>query len=121
MKYILFLVMFFSVNALSETITYECQFINFSDSKGNHKEKKPFALTYLIDGDTKKAYLLGNAGSSEVIPIVGDGQISFIEVTVTGNVMTTTIVGGLHAVHSRNSAMLGQLLASQYYGSCIEK
>jgi hypothetical protein len=36
MKHILFLLILFSVNVLSGTITYECKFINFSDSKDNH-------------------------------------------------------------------------------------
>ena len=121
MKYLLLLMLLLSAHAISETITYECKFINFSDSKGAHQEKAPLVMTYLIDGATKKAYLLGNGGSNEVIPVPGESQISFVEVTQTGNVMTTTIVDDLQAVHSRNSAMFGKLLASQYYGSCVSK
>ena len=114
-------ILLFSVNVFAGTITYECKFSSFSNSKGTHKEKTPMVLKYLIDDSTKKAYFLGNLGSSEVTPITSDSQISFVEVTDSGNLMTTTIVDNLQAVHSRNTVMLGTLLPSQYYGSCVEK
>jgi hypothetical protein len=121
MKYILFLIMLLSLSAHAETITYECAFSTFSDDEGVYKAKKPLVLTYLIDGESKKSYLIGNAGSSEVTPVTSDNQISFIEITETGNVMTTTVASDLNAVHSRNSVMSNQLIPSQYYGKCSEK
>lgn len=121
MKYILFVFTLLSLSAHTETITYECSFSTFSDGEGFHKTKKPLMLTYLIDGESKKSYLIGNAGSSKVTPVTGDNQISFIEITGTGNVMTTTVAGDLNAVHSRNLVMSNQLIPSQYFGKCSEK
>lgn len=65
--------------------------------------------------------MLGNLGSVEVLEVKSDGQISFIQQTDTGNIMTTTITSDMKSVHSRNSVMLGKLIPSQYYGECVEK
>jgi len=120
-KNYIYLLVLISSSVLSETITFECTFVDFVDQEGLHKEKKPLTMTYFIDGTTKKAYSIGSTGTSEVIPVAGSDQISFVEVTASGNVMTTTIVGTNSAVHSRNSVLFGELIPSQYYGSCVEK
>jgi hypothetical protein len=69
---------------------------------------------------TKKTYMLGNNGSSEVTPIANsDGGITFVEVTPSGNVMVTAItLSGEAVLHSRNGIFGKELVPSQAYGQC---
>lgn len=86
---------------------------------GLQKTKEMLDLRYLLDPKTKKAYILGNAGSSEVTPVQHKGGgVTFIEITDTGNVMVTAIAASGEAVHSRNGIIGKMLTPSQYYGNC---
>lgn len=119
MKLLLSSMLFLVSSQVFATSTYECKFDSFSDGKTIGKED--FKLTFLVDEKADKAYILGNNGSNEVVNIYrGDGR-TFIEITDTGNVMTTTVTPELEAVHSRHSVMFGKLIPSQYYGKCAVK
>ena len=74
--------------------------------------------SFIIDKVSKKNYMLGKR-SVEVAMFRSPGQIAFIERTVSGNVMTTSITDDLSSVHSRNSVVYGQIVPSQYYGKCV--
>lgn len=117
--FLIALIASFSNNAFSAE-TYECQYTSFSNQKGNHKEE--FNLIFLVDVSAGKSYIVGNNGSSEVNYIDNAAGLSFIEITDSGNVMTTAIDANMKSVHSRNSiGLTGELLPSQYYGSCVQK
>ncbi|MBL4798970.1 MAG: hypothetical protein JKY50_16265 [Oleispira sp.] len=75
-------------------------------------------LNFIVDQESKKSYMLGNNGSTEVKLFESSDQLVFIQLTDTGNIMTTTITRKLKSVHSRNSVMLDELIPSQYYGKC---
>ncbi|OBT12746.1 hypothetical protein A9264_15855 [Vibrio sp. UCD-FRSSP16_10] len=107
--------------ALADTTTYLCNYGSYSDQEGNHKVKNKFELNFIVDKDTSKSYLLGNNGSSEVKLFESSDQLAFIEITATGNLMTTAIDSKFNSVHSRNSIMFGEMLPSQYYGKCEVK
>ena len=107
----------FSVAANAAPITYFCKYPLWSDEEGVH-EANDFNLTFIVDEENNTAYMVGNNGTEEIVIIPSIGSTNFIEVTDTGNMMTTTIDTKLKSVHSRNSVLLGDLIASQYYGSC---
>jgi hypothetical protein len=107
--------------AKAETTTYECDYPTYSDEKGLHKVKAPFRLTFLLDASTKKAYLIGNAGSAEVSLIQNSPGLTLVEITGSGNAMVTAITSEGASVHSRSSIILGELVPSQYYGQCQRK
>jgi hypothetical protein len=107
--------------AIAATTSYTCRFTVEASPKGLAKPAKPFELRFVIDTDAKKAYLLGNAGSSEVEIIPNTDGVSFVEITNSGNVMVTAIATGGDAVHSRNGIMLKSLVPSQFYGSCARQ
>jgi DNA polymerase-1 len=65
----------------AEPMTFICNYPNWSDENGNHKSKGEFILTFIIDENSHKAYMLGNLGSVEVLEVKSDGQISFIQQT----------------------------------------
>lgn len=109
----------FSANVCAAT-TYVCHYPTYSDTEGKY-EAKNFNLTFLVDEDSKKSYMVGELGSSEVSYIPQKNALSFIEITDTGNVMSTAIDEKLNSVHSRNTLILGSLTPSQYYGTCIVK
>ncbi len=100
--------------AQSATTSYTCKFTLEATPKGLSKQVKPFELRFVVDTNTKKAYLMGNAGSSEVEIIPNTNGISFVEVTGSGNVMVTAITNSGEAVHSRNGIMFKELVPSQF-------
>lgn len=119
MRYLGILLMLVSSICLAEQPkTYSCVYESYSDEKGNHKADKKFELNFIVDEESGKNYLLGNNGSSEVKLLEYSDKLTFIELTESGNIMTTTIDSSLSSVHSRNSVMFGELIPSQHYGKC---
>lgn len=121
-KLILAILMTLSSAAFSATVTFECNYTSYSDDSGKHKVEGEFKITFLVDEEAGKSYIIGNNGSNEVILLQNPlGSFSFIEITDTRNVMTTTITSSGESVHSRNSVVFTDLVASQYYGQCASK
>ena len=105
----------------AEIITFVCDYPTWSDEEGSHPAKNPFVLTFILDDETGKAYMKGNLGTEDVQVISADSSITFVEITDTGNVMTTTIDSAGKSVHSRNSVLFGEIVPTQYYGTCIRQ
>ena len=117
-------ILFAPAYTLGETDTIICNYPTYSDQTGNHKVKKEFVLTFIIDTSSKKAYMPGNLGSTKVLLIpqqIPNNGISFIEVTASGNVMTTAIDSKGNSIHSRNEIIDGKIVPTQYYGKCVFK
>ena len=73
-----------------------------------------------------KAQMIGNAGASDVRFWKGAWTWNFVEVTDSGNVMTTTIFDASNgkdyaAVHSRHTSISGEPFPSQYRGICAAR
>jgi hypothetical protein len=62
----------------------------------------------------------GSNGSTEVsLSMRSDKEgVNVLELTNSGNMMLTTILFSGQTVHSRNSVIMGEFIASQYYGIC---
>jgi len=121
MKKLLIALMLISPVSFADVVTLECDYPTWSDSSGAHKATD-FSFKFLSDSESGKTYMNGSSGSTEVMTLSReDGGINFIEVTSTGNVMVTTVLGGGASVHSRNSVIVGELIPSQYYGNCKVK
>ena len=108
-------------SASASVIELSCDFTKIATVDG--LVDADFKLKFMINRKTGKHYVIGNQSKEELIPIANDSGITMFEVTGTGNVMTTTISlkkgkGFLKAVHSRKSLMFGDLIASQFYGTC---
>jgi hypothetical protein len=86
-----------------------------------------------VDYEAQKALVIGDNGSTAVLPVLGEETLHLLELTDTSNLTTTTIfsktgkltsVGAVtqmvyRAVMSRHVAGLApEGLVSQYYGSC---
>jgi hypothetical protein len=105
--------------AAAAPTSFKCTFPEyFNPEEGRGTPKDGWPMEFLLDGDTGKAYFIGVLGSVEVSLVAKTGQVTFIEQTDTGNIFTTTVTGKGDAVHSRNTVILGDLVPSQYYGSC---
>ena len=104
----------------ANTHTYVCDYEQYSDSKGLHDVKDQFNITIIYDTDADRSYMVGELGTTDLIPVFNiGGGITFIETTDSGNVITTTInIPTRESVHSRNSLVFGELIPSQYYGKC---
>jgi len=119
--YILTILLTLSATISAAPINFECKFTR--EASANGIKDSTFNMSYLLDEAAKKAYITGNVGSSEVQYITNaTGGITFIEITETGNVMVTAISNKDHsAVHSRNGIIFGNLVPTQYYGTCIAR
>ena len=102
----------------AKTLTFVCKYPTYSSPDGLESVAEKFELTFILDNETDKAYILGNNGTEEVSMFSSDSGINLIEITGTGNLMTTTITKTGDTVHSRNGVILGDLIPSQYYGQC---
>ena len=98
--------------------TYDCEYRHYSDTDGHHRVDGDFKLKFTVDRARDEGYMTGNNGRFKVGVIRQPDAITFVEITGTGNVMTTTVDQKNQSVHSRNTVLFGKLLASQYYGSC---
>jgi hypothetical protein len=114
------LVMGLSVGrAYADTTTITCVFSKYANAEGLQQYREPMTLTFIIDRETLKAYMLGNNGSSPVqMRSIHDGGFTFIETTGTGTVQVTAVDKKLVAVHSRHTKIAGELVPSQAYGRC---
>ena len=86
-----------------------------------------FSTDFVFDGidyDAGTARMVGNAGSAPLGAFMGANGATFIEITPTGNVMTTTVFAWWGAdrryvaVHSRHTAIGGDPIPSQVEGAC---
>lgn len=111
----------FPAVAYGATTSYTCKFSVEATPKGLSKQASPFELRFVVDASTRKAYLMANAGSSEVEVVPNTDGISFVEITTSGNVMVTAVTNSGEAVHSRNGIMFKELLPSQFYGKCTRQ
>lgn len=121
MKLIVIFLLLLPTLVHGETTSYFCNYTSYSDQAGNHKVKKKFELKFIVDRASGKSYLIGNNGSTVVKLLESSNQLAFIEVTASGNIMTTSIDSKLNSVHSRNWVGFGEMLPSQYYGKCEAK
>lgn len=93
----------------------------YASEDGVHKVKGVFALTIVIDTISGKAFMIGNQGSTKVMMLNSGEGYTFIEITGSGSVMTTTIDAHLKFCHSRNTIIGDKLVPTQYYGSVTVK
>ena len=108
--------------ALCDTTTYTCQYQSYSDKKGNHKMSEDFKLVFTVDTVKETAKTVGSKGSFDVEMLYSpSGGMTFIEMIDGGKVLTTTIDPSGKSVHSRNIIVEGEILPSQYYGTCSKK
>lgn len=112
---------FLSLNVNAALFTFTCDFPNYVTEEDRGTQSN-FKVVFELDTISKKSFMKGKNGISEVLNIPGAEGISFIEKLATGAVQTTTVVllpesqfG--NAVHSRHSLISG-LVPSQNYGFC---
>lgn len=108
------------VSLAAKPIELYCNYSKYATREGIKGDK--FELTFFIEPGSKKAYMKGNNGMTDLLVVREDDEgYAFIQVTPTGNVMTTAIDKQLSSVHSRNSIISSKLIPSQYYGKCTKK
>lgn len=100
---------------------YNCDLPDYADFDSKSWAVQDFKFRIAVDTTENKAYMIGNAGVSEMIIVPSPNGITFIEITDVGNVITTTIDESGNAVHSRNVILFGGLIASQLFGKCIKE
>ena len=111
----------FSGYSFAESTVFSCKYPAYSNIKGLHTDDK-LILKIRMEEVTQKAYMLGNNDALIEVTMIpqNDGNgMTFLEVTDSGNVTTTSIDTNGMSVHSRNTIIDGMLLPSQYYGECV--
>jgi len=104
--------------AKDDPILFTCDYATYSDERGLNRAEKGFQLRFMIEPKTKTSYFIGNNGSTPVKLVPNADGVTFVEITDSGNVTVTAITHRGASVHSRSSMILGDLVPSQYYGSC---
>ena len=77
----------------AQTTHFECSYpVNASLDDNNTPEISTgeFNISFLLDEEANKAYIIGNGGVEEVLISNHSGGITFIEITATGNVSTVS-------------------------------
>lgn len=121
-------------DAMKELLTSKTLKCTFTEGRAaNWKERKlkiesdlsSFTIIYdNIDLQNKTARSIGNIGATDETLILTGTGITFIEQTIVGNLIFTTIFpilnreGDFIAVMSRHMEMIGIPMPSQYHGSC---
>ena len=77
-----------------------------------------FGMTFRYDQITREAFMEGNGGISRVVLQGGSDGLTFLEFLTSGAVQSTTVAKSGAAVHSRHTLMFGDLVPTQYYGTC---
>lgn len=117
----LLLMIHLNISYAAKPIEFFCKYPKLASIDGLENANN-FELTFFIDLVSKKAFMKGNNGMTELLVVKNDVEgYALIEITSTGNVMTTAIDKELSSVHSRNSIILSKLVPSQYYGKCTKK
>jgi len=122
--FVVIILLAFTAKAPAANISLQCSYPVQATPEGVSQQEFSFSL--VLDTASDKAYMIGNAGSSELVVIKGLGLVSFVEVTQMGMVNTTSVItldesqekGTTASVHSRAPALLGEFAPSQNYGHC---
>lgn len=125
MKNILLVVLLsvFGVAAKVKHTTFTCEFTTYATEKGSFSDD--VMRFSLVTNDNNSTYLRkGNKEDFRGKIIKGDKGFSFVEVSKRGNITITTMSNlssaedEHKAAQSSNRLLDGELLASQYYGTC---
>ncbi len=112
-----------SASAFAETIITRCEFTREASPDGV-KTQKPLLMVFAADTVNQKYFMLGNTGDVvECGGVANDGAFSWIEITKSGNIMSTTVGDNGVAVHSRHVWVPAakQFIPSQWYGRCTSQ
>lgn len=119
---LLFFLSVISAGVTAEPVSYVCNYATYSNEQGNHAVDGDFSLMFVVHPEKGSAYIVGNMGTEEVLLIPhAMGGMGFIDMTNSGNIMTTAIDMKGNSVHSRNTSIGAELMPSQYYGRCRRK
>ena len=111
----------------SLVMTISCDFPYYVSQTEIDKNQN-FSIKFNYDIVSNKAFMIGNLGLTDVVPISGSEAFTFLEILNNGVVQTTTLditsfklieksEQSVDAVHSRHSILFG-LFPSQAYGNC---
>ena len=109
------------LTAVNATDMYVCDYPKYSDRNGVHNSSDKFEISFVVDRSKGTAYAVGSQASTEVTMLSDKHGLVFIEITATGNIITTTIINGGESVHSRHIVIADDIVASQNYGKCVLK
>lgn len=110
--------------ACSFTLSAEAAVVPNNAESEVRQLEKPVLAQFLIERDSDRGTMIGDGGAADVTVYWGNESVSFVEITPDGAPTMTTIDfergKPLPAVHSRHT-LVGGLVPSQMYGSCVVK
>ena len=95
-----------------------CSYDKFASVQQVENVIETLQLTFMVDKDTSDAQVVRNDAIRNVELYPTGGGFTFIEITKSGNILTTTVDIHGKSAHSRNTILDGKLVPSQFYGSC---
>jgi hypothetical protein len=116
---LIFAMLLGSPSAAAAAVEWHCTYTKVCFGEEQRcEEVKNFELRFTTDTIEQETVTFGNMGMSDVLTWPGSDGVTFIEHLETGAIQTTTISKTGQSVHSRHTLMLGDLVPSQYYGTC---
>jgi len=120
-KNLLLLIFILILSLLSGNVyagIFSCKFTEFSDENGHYKVADNYKLIAIIKQRNKLATIIYK---DEEIPVSvvlnNEGGLTLVEFRDLGMVLTTIDING-KIVQSRNTIAVGNIIPSQYYGTC---
>ena len=98
-----------------------CNYDKFASIQKVDKVVEQFQLTFTVDKETSDAKVIRKNGITDVQLYPTGGGFTFVEINERGNVLTTTVDIYGKSAHSRNTVLDGELIPSQFYGTCDYK
>ena len=111
----------FSGFTIASTINIECTYDRIATAKAFSKLDKPIIETFILNTATNKAFKVEDSKKIEVhyIPSETHELMTFLQITESQTVNVTSYsTYQKSAVKSSNLAFLGELIATQIYGTC---
>ena len=119
MKHLLTSIALIMLSKAGYAETLVCNFSKYHSQDENRLQTaSDFGMTFRYDPITREAFMEGNNGVTGVTLTDGYDGLTFLEFLPAGAVQSTTVAKNGAAVHSRHTIMFGDLVPTQYYGTC---
>ena len=120
---LMILILIFSFSGLSFAGSCGFRFDTCSNELGLSDLKNPYIFIIVMpeQGDIARKYVKGQEPVDVLIVGNSQGGLSFMEITPSGGIITTTVDMHGDAVYSRNIIIQGKLIPNQCYGKCLCK
>lgn len=105
-------------SAFAKPTLIVCKYHKFASIQKVDQVVEILQLTFSVELESSYAKVIRTNSERDVQLYPSGGGFTFVEITEDENVLSTTVDVHGKSVHSRNTIIAGDLVPSQFYGSC---